>query len=346
MASFKYGLMKHPSGYYHYCFKIHGRQYKGSTRATDRATAEKVLAEKRREALLGRTTLRSGVVTVRDLVQNWLETHRGTLSPSHLRSVEQITRIWVLPTLGSCPINRVNTATLLGLRKVVLGAGRSPQTANLLFRVMKLLWNYGLKVGLLDTMPFRVQPLRVQRKPRPVVTGSRMQEFLAAAEQCSSNPQVAAMLKMMVGCGMRESEVLGARMEWIDPDARTYTVGKAKGKEARVIPIPDWVWSALSASQRSLGPWLFPAEDGKPHRPHFLRKPLARIAGELGLGHLTQHRLRATFASLHAEAGTPLSAIQAMLGHKSITTTMLYVEQTLDSKRLAQETLSKRLGLA
>jgi integrase len=66
---------------------------------------------------------------------------------------------------------------------------------------------------------------------------------------------------------------------------------------------------------------------------------------ELGLGNVTQHRLRATFASLHAEAGTPVPEIQQMLGHKNIATTMIYVETSLEAKRKAQDNLGKRLGL-
>lgn len=38
--------------YYQCCFRIEGRQFKGPIRAMDRRTAEKVLREKRREAVL------------------------------------------------------------------------------------------------------------------------------------------------------------------------------------------------------------------------------------------------------------------------------------------------------
>jgi len=62
---------------------------------------------------------------------------------------------------------------------------------------------------------------------------------------------------------------------------------------------------------------------------------------------VTQHRLRSSFASLHAsEAGTPISEIQSMLGHKNIQTTMIYVETSLEAKRRAQDALSVRLGLS
>jgi len=42
---------------------------------------------------------------------------------------------------------------------------------------------------------------------------------------------------------------------------------------------------------------------------------------------LHPHSLRATFATAHWEAGTPLSQITAMLGHRDPNTTMIYINQ-------------------
>jgi integrase len=49
----------------------------------------------------------------------------------------------------------------------------------------------------------------------------------------------------LVALGLREAELLGMRWEWFDPNQRTYTVGRAKGKETRVLPLPDWLGSWL-----------------------------------------------------------------------------------------------------
>jgi integrase len=155
------------------------------------------------------------------------------------------------------------------------------------------------------------------------------------------------MIRVMVGLGLREGEVLGMRREWFDFNNRNYVVGKAKGKEARVIPVPSWLWAALhNMPQPQLNDLMFPAEDGKPHRSQFCKKTLKKVCEAMKLGNITQHRLRATFASLHAEAGTPITEIQGMLGHKNITTTMLYVETSLEAKRRAQDALGLKLGLA
>ena len=345
MAGFKNGLQK-VGDTYHYCFRINAKQSKGSTRAHDLQTAKKVLEEKRREAILGKTRQPNAAPTFSALVEEWLTTHSRTASARHLQSVELISRIWLVPLIGKHPIDEVNQGMILDARARMLEAGRSVATANHLLRVVKLLWNHAVAMGFINTVPFKVKPLRIQRKPRPTVPASRVPEFLAAIDARTSSPQVAVMLKVMLGMGMRESEALGMRWEWFDVDRRTYTVGKAKGKEARVIPIPSWLWDALHAMPKTISEWVFHSVNGNLHHPHFCKKVLQRVSHELNLGNITQHRLRATFASLHAEAGTPITEIQGMLGHKDITTTMIYIETSLDTKRKAQDTLSQLLKLA
>jgi integrase len=345
MPGFRNGLQK-CGDVYHYCFRIHGKQFKGSTRAHDLQTAKKVLEEKRREAILGKALPPPTILTVAELVKDWLHSRRASASAKHLESVELMARLWILPRIGNLAINTVTTGLVLEVRAKLLEAGRSVATANHLLRVVKLLWNHAVATSYIDQVPFKVKMLRAQRKPRPTVPASRVPEFLAAVRTQSQSPQVAVMLMVMLGMGLREAEVLGMRWIWFDLDQHTYTVGKAKGKEARVLPVPTWLWHELLTMPKTLNGLVFPGETGQPHHPHFCRKVLARVAQEMSLGNVTQHRLRATFASLHAEAGTPITEVQGMLGHKNILTTMLYVETSLSAKRKAQDALSQRLGLA
>jgi integrase len=346
MAGFKNGLQR-VGVVYHYCFRLHGKQYKGSTRAHDLLTARKVLEEKRQEAILGKTAPTKEAPNFETLVKDWITTHAQTASPRHIQNVELISRIWLTPYLGKCGIDRVTQGQILDVRSRMLEAGRSMATANHLLRVVKLLWNYAVAAGFIEQVPFKVKALRIQRKPRPTVPASRVPEFLAAIDSKSHSRQVAVMLKVMLGMGMRESEVLGMRWAWFDLDQHLYIVGKSKGKEARSLPVPGWLWIELRSLPMTLSGLVFPGEDGKAHHPHFCRKVLQRVCNDLGLKGVTQHRLRSSFASLHAsEAGTPISEIQSMLGHKNIQTTMIYVETSLEAKRRAQDALSERLGLA
>lgn len=360
-TTFKNGLGKYQTGFYYYCFRLDGRQFKGNTHTKDAVLAKKVLSQKKSEAreILDQEAASLGlsqsfkvspkprkVPTVSELVKEWCDSHSAVSSAAHLRAVGRVARTWLLPGFGDIPIDQVCTPAVLSLRSKILNAKRSPATANHIGRIVSLLWNFAVANGHLEKLPFRVKPLRIQKKPRAVIPASLVQEFLAKVDERVQNPQVRVILRVMIGLGMRASEVLGMRWEWFDHELRTYTVGKAKGKEARVLPVPAWLWGAIFALARAESEWVFPADDGEQRRAQFARMPLKRVCKQLGLNGITQHRLRASFATMHASSGTPLSDLQAMMGHKSITTTMLYIEQTLESKRKAQDSIAQKIGLA
>lgn len=343
MVSHHPGLKK-VGDVWHYELRINGHRLHGSTKAKDMLTAKRVMEERRKDALLNQCGAPK-VPTFSVLLGKWLKIHKGVHSKRHWDDVECVSRNWLVPSVGAKRVDRIRTEDVSGIRSRMLEAGKAPVTVNDALKILKLVCRFAIKLGMLRDLPFRVEFLRLQKKPRPTVPAHQLKDFLAAANKVARNPHVGVILRVMVGLGLRQSEALGMRWEWFDMDHRTYVVGKAKGKEARVLPVPDWLWESIHAMPKTLSGWVFPAEDGKPHRPQFCRKALQRMCKDLKLGNITQHRLRATFASLHASAGTPISEIQGMLGHKSVQTTMIYVETTLEARRKAQDALSKQLGL-
>lgn len=346
MPTFRNGLCKIGSRY-HYCFTISGKQFKGSTRASDRVTAERVLNEKRREAVL---RIQTGFVeppTVEGLLEQWVTAHSQTLSPGHVLNTKRLINKWVTPTLGQVRIDRVNTGTVLEVQSKLLASGRALPTANLLIRTMKLLWNFAIKMNYIEHLPFKVKLLRVQRKPQTIVPASRVQEFLLALDETTQDPQKRVAVRLALFCGMRISEVMGLRHEWLDPHRKLITLAKTKGKEARQLPVPPWLWNELDNLPMVLSPWMFPGPDGNPRSRVFLNQTLELVAKKMGLGKLTPHRLRGSFASLHSEAGTPLRQLQLLMGHRDLKTLLGYLEESnLEARRHSQDALSARLGLA
>ncbi|WP_243324335.1 tyrosine-type recombinase/integrase [Geothrix sp. SG200] len=338
--------LKKVGPYWHFTLKVNGQRAHGSTRATDLATARKILEEKRRELLEGQHRIVSRMPTLQELFDSWLIGHKSAFSRGHLVSVECIYRRWIAPRFGSRHLDQITSTEVLKLRESQLANGCSQRYANNTIQVLTTLLNYGIRLQCIKLLPFKVSPLRIQRRPRITIPASRLTEFFDTVDAQTANPHIRALLRVMVGLGLRESEALGMRWEWIDIEARVYTPGKAKGKEARQLPIPNWLLSELQRLPITISPWIFPAADGKPHRPQFCKKVLQRVCKAMGFSRITNHRLRATFATLHAEAGTPITAIQDMLGHKNVSTTMIYVETNLLAKRKAQEVLEQRLGLA
>lgn len=346
MTKFRNGLSRQGKFYY-YCFRIHGQQFKGSTRATDRDSAEKVLQEKRKEALFGTPEPKVPIPLMKELVANWLEAHRPTHSLQHLKSVEHLTRNWILPALGDRRINRINTQAVLDLRRSILEKGRSPATANLVLRVVKLLLNFAIRLDLIEKIPFKVQQIKTQKPPRPTIPPDRMREFLDAVDKRATNPQAATLIRLMVGLGLRESEALEARWKWLDLNRRTYTVGRSKTRTPRTIPVPSWLLNhLLEEAPKTLSEFICPRVDGTAHRGQFTKKTLTRAAMDLCIEGITPHSLRRTFSTLHAQQGTALSDLQGMMGHSSPVLTLLYIQQSSEAKRMAQEALSQKLGLA
>jgi len=340
------GLIKRGRSIWHYDILVDGIRYQGSTRTTDLKTATLFLSQLRLDIARGRLALK-GVreqVLLEEVYREFLASKTSSASPLYIASVTAHWRNWLGPQLGKTPIDKIQVAQVDQLRNALLGAARSQVFTNNVLVTLRTLLNFAVKRGKLRKA-VRVELMRVQRKPRPTVPASRVQEFLAAIDRSTKNPQARVMVRVMLGLGCRSSEVAGMRWEWVDPEQRTYTVGRAKGREARVLPVPSWLWDALhSMPKPTLSEWVFPTKGGGRHCPGFLRKPLLAAAKQLGLGNLTPHRLRASFASLHAEIGTPLSELQTMMGHKDYKTLWGYIEQTLDVKRRSQDVLSQRLG--
>ncbi|MBP1627537.1 MAG: integrase [Holophagaceae bacterium] len=333
---------------WHYDILIDGERYRGSTKTSDLKTATLFVNQLRLDVARGKLALAGTQKTVllEDIFMEFMTAKKISASPLYITSMTAHWLVWLQDRLGKMSIEKIHPTHVDELRNALLGAGRSKVFTNNVLTTLRTLLNFAVKRGKMRKKGFTVELLRVQKKPRPTVPAEKVQEFLGVIDSIAANPQVRVMIRTMLGLGCRPSEVLGMRWEWLDIQGQTYTVGKAKGKEARVLPVPTWLMGALLSMPKPLiSEWVFPARNGKPHCPGFLRKPLMAAAEKLKLGNVTQHRLRATFASLHAEAGTPVTEIQGMLGHKNIATTMIYVETSLDAKRRAQDALSLKLGL-
>jgi integrase len=341
------GLTKRGGTIWHYDILVDGQRYQGSTHTPDLKTAILFLSQLRLDIARGKLALKDTRKTpsLEEVFQEFLTAKTATSSPVYMTSLKAHWRVWLEPRMGTTIVDKVDATMVDQLRNALLCAGRSRVFTNNVLVTLRTLLNFAVKRGRLRKA-LKVELLKVQRKPRPTVPASRVAEFLAAIDDSTKNPQVRVMVRVMLGLGCRSSEVAGMRWEWLDPEQRTYTVGRAKGKEARVLPIPSWLWDSISIMPKpTLSEWMFPTRDGKAHCPGFLRKTLVKAAKKLGMGNLTPHRLRASFASLHAAAGTPLSELQTMMGHKDFKTLLCYIEQTLDARRDAQEGLGVKLGL-
>jgi site-specific recombinase XerD len=145
-----------------------------------------------------------------------------------------------------------------------------------------------------------------------------------------------AMLAILLGCGLRRSEVAALTLKHIQQRDNRWCIVDLVGKHGRVrtIPVPTWVkvatdaWTA--AAEIVGGHVLRPINRGDQVQGDRmtekvvwqLLRPYATAAGVPGIA---PHDLRRSCAKMCRAAGGELEQIQLLLGHASVQTTERYL---------------------
>ena len=175
--------------------------------------------------------------------------------------------------------------------------------------------------------------------------------FLDAAK---AEPLWFAMAHTALKTGLRNGELRALR--WDDVDLRAgklivrraaakQVIGTPKSGRSREVALSDETIRVLRA-HRHLCQLVFCHPDGRMWTQDECDRPLARICRRAGLAPVSWHVLRHTFASHLAIRGAPLKAIQELLGHSQISTTMRYAHLTPAAKRDAVALLDTKVDKA
>jgi integrase/recombinase XerC len=176
------------------------------------------------------------------------------------------------------------------------------------------------------------------RLPRPVSPEAAV-ALIGRAELQHPEPWIAArdaaVVTLLYAGGLRISEALGLARGAFPSGGAVRVLGK--GRRERVVPVLPAVEAAVAAYLRLCpfdpgpeGPLFLGARGGRLN-PRLVRTLMERCRMQLGLpASATPHALRHSFATHLLEAGGDLRAIQALLGHASLSSTQIYtaVDQT------------------
>jgi site-specific recombinase XerD len=158
-----------------------------------------------------------------------------------------------------------------------------------------------------------------------------------------------ALLLLFLRLGLRTEEVAALLPGDIDWKNGTVKIRSAKTYRERTLPLPQDVGEAVVAYLRGLHTRprrLFDptrkAPVGSPRRPEqryevYVRNCMIYLFQCAGVRNHGPHALRHTLATGMVNNGATFKAVSDMLGHKSITTTLIYAK--LDLKALMQVAL-------
>lgn len=143
----------------------------------------------------------------------------------------------------------------------------------------------------------------------------------------------AMMLLMLLG-GLRKSEVLGLTLQDVDFGQRTVFVRDGKGGQQRVVAVSEVVLHTLLQyldEERPESSWshlflvLKGPRRGQPMSTTALDTIIEYHRERAGTPGIHCHRLRHTCLTRLRQAGMSLEALQAQAGHKSVSSTRLYL---------------------
>ena len=144
-----------------------------------------------------------------------------------------------------------------------------------------------------------------------------------------------AMIEAMVLGGLRCCEVIGLRMEDLQPTQRRVFIADGKGGHQRLIPMSAQFFQSVSnylsmerpadAASDALFVVLKSSRRGSPLSINGLEQIVASAKTRAGVQRATCHQLRHTCLTRLREAGMALEAIQAQAGHRSIESTRVYL---------------------
>ena len=161
-----------------------------------------------------------------------------------------------------------------------------------------------------------------------------------------------ALLEFLYGTGARISEAVGAAIDDLDLAGEPAAVLHGKGGRTRVVPVGGYAKAAIDAYLVRGRPAL--AAHGKGTPAVFLNARggrlsrqsawtiLHRAAAATGIGGVSPHTLRHSYATHLLDGGADVRVVQELLGHASVTTTQVYTLVTVDRLREVYATAHPR----
>lgn len=164
----------------------------------------------------------------------------------------------------------------------------------------------------------------IKRKRLPVVFSKKeVMELICK----TANLKHRFMLGLLYGTGLRVGEMIALKIKDIDGQRKMLFVREGKGLKDRMIPLGEGLLSQARQYYKAYVPkeYLFEGQDGGVYTARSAQNVLKQALSRAGIKkNATLHTLRHSFATHLLESGTDIRYIQALLGHSSPKTTMIY----------------------
>jgi integrase len=332
-------------------FTVGGRRFRHSLGTDDEAEAEIIVAKLRSDALLGKLTDKKPQLSLTHALGRYLEEHA-----QHLASVDDIMRMGrvLCDSLGRQTLLTEITAGTLATYAARRRAHLSNRSVNIeLEHLRAVIRRAGTLWGAaVPDIPWKRVLLEEAGEHEHILSASEEERLFDALRS-----DFHAMVRFALLSGARLGNVIGLTWSQVDFDAETIawqTKSKRPGGRRQVLPLTPALAAVVSGERGRHPVYVFTyaaarnrhdrhrgTVQAKGDRYPFTitgwRREWARALAAAGIADFRFHDLRHTAATRKLRASGNLPAVQHMLGHTSIDTTLRYARTAIADVRAMME---------
>ena len=309
--------------------------------------------------------------TLEQYLERWLvDVAQHAVRPTTYDSYERVIRVRVLPDLGKVKLRSLTPQQLQALYNKLLQKPLSPTSVVRTHAVLHSAFDQALRWNLIPRNPCdATRPPRIKRLEMQSLNREQVSTLIESA----SSPMTRALYAVAATAGLRRGETVALRWSDVDFERRQLTVrrtahrvrgqgivmGEPKTNAGRrTVRLSSVALGALRAHRAAqleqrlkAGPaWadmnlVFTSVIGTTIEEARVTRLFKRDLAAAGLPNIRLHDLRHTAATLLVEQGVSMKAVQAAMGHSTISITMdIYAHVTPQMQDSVAEAMDKLFG--
>ena len=269
------------------------------------------------------TKITTAKTTFKEMFEQWIDNRKDEWSPGYVEDTQQRAYNYLIPTLGSLPLEDVKSPDMRNLLLKIQDAGK----LDMLLKVKGIangVFKYAVGMGVISINPVRDLPNDIfKKKPvkhySTIVDPKDIGPFLGKLKKYRGSYEVKTALNIAPHVFLRPNELVGLLWSEIDFDEKLIRINPERMKMNRMHLVPMSkqvlnIFKEISTYSRG-GDYLFPSprDIEKPITPDSLRNAIRKLGIEKD--EFTTHSFRSMASTRLNELGFKGDVIEMQLAH-------------------------------
>jgi len=266
-------------------------------------------------------------MTLKEFAKKWFDTYvKSNNKPSEQRQKRYMLDAHLIPFFGRMSLKDINSQKIEEFKALKMPTRISNKTINNLLTALAKCLKTAEEWEIIEKVP-RIKKLKVPPYKFDYLTEEECKTLLSHASGIWKE-----MIYLAIKTGLRLGELVALDWTCVDFERKVLIVRMSlvkdkwvspKSNRERQIPLTDSICKMLLSKENKVG-LIFTLDGKEPIKQQRCAKTLIKIYRKANMRHIKWHTFRHTFASHLVSRGASLKAVQELLGHSDIQTTMRY----------------------